>query len=220
MKQQVFNKAQQEKAEFILNHPLAKLSDLRSHEIQDLAVVWSYYSGKIENNSYTYVEAEILLKDGITSEKQYEDADMLKNLYDAFILNAKYIYEKKEQVIIDEYSLQRIHQDISKGSILDKDRLRDILQEQEQYANPLERAVYLHCNIAKLQPFIDGNKHSSRMVESITLMNADIIPVYSSKDADILNYRKGLIVFYETGDYSPYADYFLNKQVERIKEIE
>ena len=58
------------------------------------------------------------------------------------------------------------------------------------------------------------------MVESIALMNADIIPVYSSKDADILNYRKGLIAFYETGDYSPYADYFLNKQVERIKEIE
>ena len=52
------------------------------------------------------------------------------------------------------------------------------------------------------------------------MMNADIIPVYSSKDADILNYRKGLINFYETGNYSLYADYFLNKQIERIKEIE
>ena len=52
------------------------------------------------------------------------------------------------------------------------------------------------------------------------LMNADIIPVYSSKDADILNYRKGLIAFYETGDYSFYAGYFLDKQVERIKGIE
>jgi hypothetical protein len=58
------------------------------------------------------------------------------------------------------------------------------------------------------------------MVESIALMNADIIPVYSSKDADILNYRKGLIAFYETGDYSFYAGYFLDKQVERIKGIE
>ena len=58
------------------------------------------------------------------------------------------------------------------------------------------------------------------MVESIALMNADIIPVYSSKDADILNYRKGLIAFYETEDYSNYADYFLNRQIERMKEIE
>jgi len=28
-------------------------------------------------------------------------------------------------------------------------------------------------------------------------MNAGLIPVHSSKDADILNYRKGLISFYE-----------------------
>ena len=98
--------------------------------------------------------------------------------------------------------------------------LNEIFYQQEQYINPLERAVYLHCSIAKLQPFIDGNKRTSRMMESIALMNADIIPVYSSKDADILNYRKGLIAFYETGDYSPYVDYFLNKQVQRINEIE
>lgn len=88
-------------------------------------------------------------------------------------------------------------------------KLNEMLYQQEQYTNLLERAVYIHCNIAKLQPFIDGNKHTSRMMESIALMNADI-----------LNYRKGLIAFYETENYSPYADYFLNKQVERIKEIE
>ena len=58
------------------------------------------------------------------------------------------------------------------------------------------------------------------MIESIVLMNAGIIPVYSAKDADILSYRKGLIAFYETEDYSPYADYFLDRQMERIKEIE
>lgn len=84
----------------------------------------------------------------------------------------------------------------------------------------MERGFYLHCNIAKLQPYIDGNKRTSRMMKSIVLMNADIIPVYSSRDTDILNYRKGLIGFYEIGDYFPYADYFLNKQVERIKERE
>lgn len=76
--EQIFNKEQQGTARFILNHPLAKLSDLRSNEIKDLAVVWCYYSGKIEGNTYTYVETEALLKDGITSEKKYEDAKMLK----------------------------------------------------------------------------------------------------------------------------------------------
>lgn len=38
--EQIFNREQQEKAQFILNHPLARLSDLRPNEIKDLAVVW------------------------------------------------------------------------------------------------------------------------------------------------------------------------------------
>jgi len=101
-----------------------------------------------------------------------------------------------------------------------KSKLNEILFQQEEFTNPLEKAVYLHCNLARLQPFIDGNKRTARMIESIALMNAGIIPVYSAKDSDILNYRKGLIAFYETGNYNEYADYFLNRQVERIKEIE
>ena len=61
----IFNEEQQKKAVFILESPLAKLSELYSNEIKDLAVVWCYYSGKIEGNTYTYVETEALLKDGL-----------------------------------------------------------------------------------------------------------------------------------------------------------
>lgn len=103
----IFNEEQLKRAEDILANPLAKLSSLSSSELRDLAVVWCYYSGKIEGNTYTYVETETLLKDGITPEKRYEDAKMLK---------------------------------------------------------------------------------------SVVMMNADLIPIYSAKDADILHYRRGLIL--------------------------
>lgn len=129
----IFNEEQLKRAEDILANPLAKLSSLSSSELRDLAVVWCYYSGKIEGNTYTYVETETLLKDGITPEKRYEDAKMLK---------------------------------------------------------------------------------------SVVMMNADLIPIYSAKDADILHYRRGLIAFYETGDYTQYADYFLGRLKERLEEIE
>ncbi len=129
----IFNEEQLKRAEDILANPLAKLSSLSSSELRDLAVVWCYYSGKIEGNTYTYVETETLLKDGITPEKRYEDAKMLK---------------------------------------------------------------------------------------SVVMMNADLIPVYSVKDADILHYRRGLIAYYETGDYTQYADYFLGRLMERLEEIE
>ena len=228
----IFNKEQCQKATFILESPLAKLC---------------YYSGRIEGNTYTYVETEALLKDGITSEKKYEDAKMLKNLYNTFISELEYIHQEKNKEIIDERTLFRLHQSISTGLVSNeesgflrtravrisgtdyappkdlqeiKSKLGEILYEQDVYTNPLEKAVFLHCNIARLQPFIDGNKRTSRMIESVVMMNADIIPVYSAKDADILNYRKGLIRFYETGDYTKYSDYFLNRQLERIKEID
>ncbi|MEA4886001.1 MAG: Fic family protein [Bacteroides graminisolvens] len=242
----VFNDEQRKKAIFILESPLAKLSELYSAEIKDLAVLWCYYSGKIEGNTYTYVETEALLKDGITSEKRYEDAKMLKNLYNTFTSELEYIHKFQNQEIINEATLFRIHQSISTGLVSNeesgslrtravrisgtlytppknqqeiKSKLNEILFQQEEYANPLERAVFLHCNLARLQPFIDGNKRTARMIESVALMNAGIIPVYSAKDADILKYRKALIAFYETEDYSNYADYFLDRQIERIKEI-
>lgn len=243
----VFNDEQRKKAIFILESPLAKLSELYSAEIKDLAVLWCYYSGKIEGNTYTYVETEALLKDGITSEKRYEDAKMLKNLYNTFTSELEYIHKFQNQEIINEATLFRIHQSISTGLVSNeesgslrtravrisgtlytppknqqeiKSKLNEILFQQEEYVNPLERAVFLHCNLARLQPFIDGNKRTARMIESVALMNAGIIPVYSAKDADILKYRKALIAFYETEDYSNYADYFLDRQIERIKEIE
>ncbi|TCO92020.1 Fic/DOC family protein [Bacteroides heparinolyticus] len=242
----IFNEEQQKKASFILENPLSKLSELYSNEIKDLAVVWCYYSGKIEGNTYTYVETEALLKDGITSEKRYEDAKMLKNLYNTFISELEYIHKEKNQEIIDERTLFRVHQSISTGLVSNEEsgalrvravrisgtnyvppknsqeiesKLNEILFQQDEYTN-LEKAVYLHCNLARLQPFIDGNKRTARMIESIALMNAGLIPVYSTKDSDILSYRKGLIAFYEKEDCSLYADYFLNRQIERIKEIE
>lgn len=242
----IFNEEQQDKAAFICSNPIAHLSELYSSEVKNLAIVWSFYSGKIEGNSYTYVETETLLKDGITSPKKYEDAEILINLHNTFTSELQYIKGGNSRVI-DKSTLFRVYQSMSAGLIPDeeskylrtrpvcdnsmkytptkelhqiREKLDEILYQQEQYTNPLERAVYLHCNIAQLQPFANKNKHASRMIESIVLMNADIIPVYSLRETDILNYKKGLIFFCETGEYSLYADCFLNRQIERIKEIE
>jgi len=241
----VFNEQQEAKADFVLNSPYARLSDLLRHELKELAVVWSYYSGRIEGNTYSYVETESLLKDGITSPKRYEDAKMLKNLYNGFITVLERILEHGS-LTIDRRTVLSVHSMLISELVGEGDKgvlrtrpvritgtayvppadkheieagFENILAEQHAYANPLERAVFLHCNMARLQPFIDGNKRTARLLESIVLMNSDIIPVYSSKDEDLLSYRNGLVSFYETGDYSLYADYFLDRQIGRINGI-
>lgn len=241
----IFDVSDRQKADFIINSKHSKLSDLISSEIKELAVVWCYYSGKIEGNTYTYVETAALLKDGITSEKKYEDAKMLKNLYNTFVGVLETI-KKDGPYLLSEFNITGLHSMLTDGLVHDmhrgmlrtmpvritgteyippkdeeeiKNAFSNILLNANTYKNPLEKAVYLHCNIARLQPFIDGNKRTSRLIESIILMNADIIPVYSSKEADLLHYRKSLLHFYETKDYSQYVQYFLDRQITRINEI-
>ncbi len=241
----IFNEIQKKKADFIMNHESAKLSELSSSDIKNLRVAWSYYSGKIEGNTYTYVETEALLKDGITSSKKYEDARMLKNLHNTFTTSVSEI-KNKRPFDIDERTIRSVHSELTDGLVENNERgifrkkpvgitnteyvppkeehlIREvfdrILQKQKDYSNPLEKAVFLHCNLARLQPFIDGNKRTSRMVESLVLMQNDIVPVYSGKDEDLIKYRDGIINFYENEDYSIYADYFLNRQIERINQL-
>lgn len=242
----IFNPAQRSKADFILGSPLAKLSSLESKEIRILCCAWSYYSGKIEGNTYTYAETEALLTDGITSEKRYEDAKMLKNLYNVFASELRYISREQHQELIDEALLLRLHQLVTSELVSDEDKgvyrsravriggtdyipprdvyeirrsISEMLYQQELITDPLERAIYLHCNTARTQPFIDGNKRVSRLLESVVLMKHDIIPVYSTSTQDMLAYKRALITYYETGSYTEYADYFLDQQIARINEL-
>lgn len=241
----IFNPEQQEIADIILeNNHLMPLKNLYSSEIKELAIAWSYYSGKIEGNTYTFVETETLLKDGITSPRRYEDAKELKNLYNTFIAEAEYIKKGENLEVIDEKLVFRLHTTLMQDLVSDEEKgvlrtrsvgitgttfkpindrieiqqkFSEILYQQEQIKNPLERAIYLHCNMAKLQPFIDGNKRTSRLLESIVLMNANIIPIFSVEEQDFKEYRNALVNFYETGNYSLYINYFLNKKIEYLQ---
>lgn len=245
MKQILLTDRQREKADFIRKSPIARFSSLLDHQVKDLAITWCYYSGRIEGNPYSHVETESLLKDGITYTRRYEDAKMLKNLYNTFISCAE-MSRKEGQIRIDRFTVNSIHSmlmdDLLPNAMRGTTRtmpvritgtsyippqepeeisecLDRIIQEQAAYEDPLERAIFLHCNIAKLQPFVDGNKRTSRVLESAVLMSADIIPVRSDKSEDIENYRKTLVHYYETEDLQPYIEYMLGVQIDRINEL-
>ena len=240
----IFNDYQKKLSDIILeNNTVSPLSDLYSKEVKELAVIWSYYSGKIEGNTYSFVETETLLKDGITSAKRFEDAKMLKNLYNTF-MSELYFIKSGNKEVIDQRFLMQMHSQLLDELVDDRERgiirkravriagsdyeplaspmaieeeLDRIIEEQTRLSNPLERAVYLHCNIAKLQPFIDGNKRTARLAESVVLMNEDIIPIFSTNNIDINDYRTGVLYFYETGEYTRYADYFLQNKLKYLQ---
>ncbi len=241
----IFNKEQLHKANYIVTHPMTKLSDISSQDIERLIVLWSFYSGRIEGNTYTYVETERLLKEDITAEKKRTDSVMLLNMRDTF----QDCLEKTqtESMLITKDKILSLHAMLMEG-LLDTaqvgtfrsspvfitntdyipprsqkeiiPRFEDILEHKESYTHPLEQAVYLHCNMAKLQPFHDGNKRTARLLESIVLMNNNLIPVYSRKDQDIKKYLRTLLAFYEHDNYTPYVEYFLDRQLARISQLQ
>ena len=169
---------------------------------------------------------------------------MLKNLYNTFISETEYIKKENGKVIIDEKLLFRLHSYLTDDLVENRERgvirtrpvritgteytppkdlieiqkrISEIMELQERLTNPFEKALFLHYNIAKLQPFIDGNKRTSRMVESIVLMNENIVPIFSISEDDFEKYKTGLLHFYETGDYSKYADYFLERKLNYLQ---
>ena len=233
-----------QKIDFILNDSNSLLDSFSGKELQDLACCWCYYSGKIEGNTYTLVETESLLLDNITSEKRYDDAKMLKNLYNAFISELEYIHKKHNAESVDERTLLRIHSMISNElvDIFESGKYRnrpvritgttyippksqseiissvnDVFNQAVKIDNPVERAVFVHCNIARIQPFVDGNKRTSRMLEAIVYMNSGLVPPFSTADKDILDYRKAIVHFYETEDYKPYFEFVVNRQINRLE---
>lgn len=212
----IFSSYDRRKADFILKCPYCRLSDLASFEARELAVVWSYYSGRIDGNSYTYAETETLLKDGITSKRRFSHAVTLKNMHRAFTALLE-----SPHTPIDARIMAMIRSTIADRGDVDViiKSFYAILPKQVFYSDPLERAVFLHCNIAGLQPFSEVGKLMALLAESLVLMNADTIPVYSVAETDIQAYRNAMTVFYETGDYSAYKNYFLNVQLERISRI-
>lgn len=100
-----------------------------------------------------------------------------------------------------------------------EDKLNEIIDTQKDISNPLEKAIYLHCNLAKLQPFIQGNKRMARLVESVALMNEDIIPIFSTNNEDINDYYTGMLHFCDTGDYTVYTDYFLRNKINYLQKL-
>jgi Fic family protein len=213
--------------EFILPFD-AVLKNKRLLEHQEFEFV--YVSAKTEGNSYTKAEASTLIERGITANaKPIEDALMLKNLkkaFELFVLNPAPLNKK---------TLKEIHYTLTDG-IEEKEKrgtfrtepvaitatdyippaygkehieseIEFILDNANRINNSFKRAIYLHNNIAYLQPFIDGNKRTSRIIQAMEMTKDNIIPLIM-KEEFISEYKQGILSYYETGQYDDYIKFF------------
>lgn len=204
-------------------------------QFQDSSIEYSFVSSKIEGNEYTLKDTVNLIKFGYTAgSKTFNDALMIKNINQAFdeICNRKHaVYpvlskpflcglhetvshdllpkERCGVVRKENVSITGSHYIPLSGEALLDAELEVLLKVANTIDDVFERAVYTHLNLAYLQYFLDGNKRTARLMQTAILADQGIMPLLLRVE-DIIPYQTSVLEYYETGNYSSYAQLFVN----------
>lgn len=218
-------------AKYINN--ISKLTEFEyKKELERLAIDLSWKSSQIEGNTYTLLETERLIKERETaSGKTKEEASMLLNHKDAIdfiITNTDYL----EPLTISK--IEDIHSILTKELNIDKNiRKRRVgisgtnykpLENEFQIlealklscdlvnnkTNTFERALLILVLISYIQPFVDGNKRTARIVSNAILMNNKHCPL-SFRTVDSIDYKKAMLVFYEQNNLTKFKEIFIEQ---------
>ena len=201
-------------------------------ELERLAIDLSWKSSQIEGNTYSLLETERLLKEKETaSGKTKDEAIMLLNHKDAidFIVeNPDYLTPLSISKIEDIHSILikelAIDKNLRKRRIgisgtnyrpLDNEfqiteALSDTCKLINKKGNVFEKALLVLVLISYIQPFMDGNKRTARIVSNAVLMNNNYCPI-SFRTVDSIDYKKAMLLFYEQNNISTFKEIFINQ---------
>lgn len=207
-------------------------SDVLKKEIERLNIDFSWKSSKIEGNTYSLLETEQLIKNKEQAKgHSKEEASMILNHKRAL----EYIRENKEDFqsvtvskIENVHSLLTDDLDVTKGlrktlvritgtnySPLDNEfQIKEMLEKTCELVNKkkdiFEKSVVLMLLIAYIQPFVDGNKRTSRLSGNAILQSFDACPL-SYRSMDEIEYKKAMLLFYEQNNVSYFKELFLKQ---------
>jgi Fic family protein len=219
-----------------------RVADLRPHEYQKemerLAIDLSWKSSQIEGNTYSLLETEILLKEKRTaSGKTKDEATMLLNHKEAidFLLSHEdYAEQVSVRVIEDIHSVLvkelGIDKNIRRRRVgitgtnyqpLDNEfQIREALEKTWQLVNSslfgYEKAFLAFLLISYIQPFVDGNKRTARILANAILLANGFCPI-SFRTVDPLDYKKAMLIFYEQTNLSPIKKIFIEQAEFAVK---
>lgn len=216
---------------YVLNR--SKLPPAILHkELERLTIELAWKSSKIEGNTYSLLDTERLLKENVSAKgKTNEETQMIINHKKAldYILAAPEHYKELSIAKIEEiHSLLVDNLNVSKGvrqnmvgivgtnyKPLDnayqiKEALKKLIEAINATEDPLEKALIAVLMIAYIQPFEDGNKRTSRILGNALLLANNYCPL-SYRSVDEVEYKKGIILFYEQNNASYFKQLFLEQ---------
>ena len=218
---------------------ISELSEFEiKKEFERLAIDLSWKSSQIEGNTYSLLETERLLKEKETAAgKSKEEAVMLlnhKKAIDFIIENPDYLFPLSVSKIED------IHSILTKELVVDRNiRKRRVGISGTNYRPidnefQIKEALSLTCNlinkkenifeqallalilISYIQPFVDGNKRTARIVSNAILINHKYCPI-SFRTVDSVDYKKAMLLFYEQNNITSFKKIFIEQYEFAVK---
>lgn len=201
-------------------------------ELERLAIDLSWKSSQIEGNTYSLLETERLLKDKETaSGKTKDEAVMLlnhKEAIDFIIEHPDYLSPLTVSKIEDIHSILikdlAIERNLRKRRVGISGTNYKPLENEYQIAeavkgmcevinsktNVFEKSLLALVLLSYIQPFMDGNKRTARIVSNSILINSDYCPI-SFRTIDSIEYKKAMLIFYEQNNISSFKEIFINQ---------
>ncbi|MDR1292209.1 MAG: Fic family protein [Clostridiales Family XIII bacterium] len=212
---------------------VSELSETAYHkELERLAIDLSWKSSQIEGNTYSLLETERLLTEKQTAAgKTKEEATMLLNHKDAidFIIgNSDFIRPLSASAIESVHSLlvkdlavdrnirtRRVGISGTNYRPLDNEfQIKEALEQMcvlvNGNSNVFEKALITLLLISYIQPFMDGNKRTARIVGNAVLMDGGCPPM-SFRTVDSVDYKKAMLIFYEQNNAASFKHIFMEQ---------
>jgi len=201
-------------------------------EIERLVIDFCWKSSQIEGNTYSLIDAEILIKRNQEAKGHTKDeATMILNHKKAF----NFVYDKQHDfksifikdienlhsLLIDDLGITKGFRSSLVGITgtrykpLDNQyQIREAVEEMIKIINagndPLEQSLIAALMIAYIQPFEDGNKRTSRLLSNAILIANNFCPL-SYRSIEEGNYKKAMLLFYETNNISLFKELFVQQ---------
>jgi Fic family protein len=209
-------------------------SDLAAHkkELLRFIVEFSWKSSQIEGNTYDLISTERLLLYGEKSPTNTEfETQMILNQKEAmeFILENIELWKNPKLG-----SLEMLHSLVGKNLGITKnlrktmvgitgtnyrplesefqirDALRLLFDNISGTKNIYEKALVCVLGLSYIQPFVDGNKRTSRLLANAILLAHNCAPI-SYRSVDSRAYKEATLVFYEQNSIDPFKKLFIEQ---------
>ena len=188
-------------------------------ELERFIIELSWKSSQIEGNTYSLLDTERLLKDGVFSSKNTKEESIMilnhKKAFDFVLKNIKHskkitiaFIEDVHKILVKDlnvsYGLRnrvvRITGSNYKplGTVYQiKEGIQKMCEIINKITNPYEKGLITLALLSYIQPFEDGNKRTARLVTNAVLLASSLAPL-SYRNVDEVLYKEAMLTFYET----------------------